>query len=185
MPNKQNMRANRPIAVAIERDWEAIFEELLPQVQRFFEARTSDDFLADDLTGTTMLRAWEKHQQIEGDPAAWVFSIARTSRATLWRRSRATHETPIDLDALDEMPGDERGLEDAAADAELRARLRGVISACLSRLERRIIQLRFYEALSSGQIARKLRLSDGHVRVILHRALRKLREALREGEDSG
>jgi RNA polymerase sigma factor (sigma-70 family) len=178
MPNEQNMRANYPLEVTIERDWEAVFEGLLPLAQRYFEARTSDAFLADDLTGVTMLRAWEKRKQLTGNPAAWMYSIARTARATVWRRVRAARDRPIDLDALDNEPGDDPGLEGAAISAEMQQRLRAAVAGCLSRLEQRVIYLRFYEALSSPQIARRLRMKDGHVRVIVHRALRKLRAAL-------
>jgi RNA polymerase sigma-70 factor (ECF subfamily) len=52
----------------------------------------------------------------------------------------------------------------------------------LSQREQRVVQLSFHEWRSSTEIAEQLTVAPGNVRVIRHRALRKLRECMdREG----
>ena len=48
----------------------------------------------------------------------------------------------------------------------------------LSQREQRVVQLSFAEWLSSPEIAEQLGLAPGNIRVIRHRALRKLRECM-------
>lgn len=50
--------------------------------------------------------------------------------------------------------------------------------AGLSQREQRVVQLSFAEWLSSVEIAERLGVAAGHVRVIRHRALRKLRDCM-------
>lgn len=55
------------------------------------------------------------------------------------------------------------------------------VAACLERLserERTIIVLSFFQEASGPEIGRMLGIDDGNVRVIRHRALRRLRECL-------
>jgi RNA polymerase sigma-70 factor (ECF subfamily) len=55
------------------------------------------------------------------------------------------------------------------------------LTLCLSALparEQRIVQLSFYEWKSTGEIAELLGVASGNIRVIRHRALRKLRTCM-------
>lgn len=55
------------------------------------------------------------------------------------------------------------------------------LALCLYRLsqrEQRVVQMSFYEWETSAQIAERLGVEPGNVRVVRHRALRKLRECM-------
>jgi RNA polymerase sigma-70 factor (ECF subfamily) len=54
-------------------------------------------------------------------------------------------------------------------------------ASAASSVQRRIIQLRFIEDLSIAQIAARMAQSDGAVKMILHRAIQRLRRHWLEG----
>ena len=68
------------------------YEQLSPQVLRFFAARTGDPHRAVDLTAETFARAFEHRRDFRGasdeQAAAWLWKIARNELAG-HRRSRA------------------------------------------------------------------------------------------------
>lgn len=62
-----------------------------------------------------------------------------------------------------------------------RERLTGCLDGLAAR-ERSVITMTFYEDLDASEVARALSMAPGHVRVVRHRALARLRECM--GEES-
>jgi RNA polymerase sigma-70 factor (ECF subfamily) len=75
---------------------------------------------------------------------------------------------------------------DLAADPREEATLDlAVLERCLARLaerERMVVLLTFYAERTAGEVARELSLKDGHVRVIRHRAVERLRTCMTSSE---
>jgi RNA polymerase sigma-70 factor (ECF subfamily) len=114
------------------------------------------------------------------DPASfgpWLGSIARNCARDWFKRHGNTRELahePSDLEAARATVGHE-----ALADAlSLLDAMRG-----LSEDYREILVLRFVEGLSGAEIAEQLGMTEGSVRVKLHRGMSALRERLHGGVD--
>jgi RNA polymerase sigma-70 factor (ECF subfamily) len=135
----------------------------------------------EDVLSEIFARAWERRTQVRGNPRAWLFTIARSRVAEHFRaRSRRmTVETSmteppptgarLDFDALQQLEHEEfRGL--------LRRKM-----AVLSERERDVLALKFSDGLTNAAIAEMLDVSRGHLGVLLHRALKRLRDALADG----
>ena len=157
----------------------AAFAELIRRHERAVlavaYAITTDAAAAGDVAQETFLRAWQELGGLEDAErfGAWLCGIAR-NRATDARRARQrrpTNEMPAD--AADESPG-------PAAEAE-RRETADRLDAALRRLDdvsRCAVALRYYDGLSSADIAALLDLTPAAVDMRLARARQTLRELL-------
>jgi RNA polymerase sigma-70 factor (sigma-E family) len=129
---------------------------------------TGDDGRAEDLVQTALVRAYLRWDRIRADdPTAYVRRVLYTVHADWWRR-RWRHEY-----ATAELP-DRPGPGDHAADSAERMRLADALAG-LSRRERAVVVLRFYEDLSERETAATLGIAVGTVKSTCSRALAKLR----------
>ena len=121
---------------------------------------------AEDLAQEVFLAAWERLPDLRNDAGfgAWLAAIARNRAASHLRSRPATSPLP------DELPGRERA--DCGAEAILAALRR------LPEAYREPLVLRLVEGLSGPEIARETGLTEGSVRVNLHRGFARLRELL-------
>jgi RNA polymerase sigma-70 factor (ECF subfamily) len=140
----------------------------------------------EDLVGDILLRAIEKLSQLKGDPAAWLFAIARSRIADHYRRDfqlKGAGMTALSVqnETLEQQPAPRsvRPLEQLEA-AEFRALLQRKV-ATLSDVERDVIAFKFTDGLSNIQIAQVLGVTPSNLGVILHRALKRLRDAMLDG----
>jgi len=101
------------------------------------------------------------------DPTAYVRRVLYTVHTDWWRR-RWRHEY-----VAAELP-DRESSGDQAADIAERLRLRDAL-ARLTRRERAVVVLRFYEDLSERETAETLGIAVGTVKSTCARALAKLR----------
>lgn len=117
---------------------------------------------------------WEK---VEGHLAAWLFTVCR-NKAISHRRKNARH-TDLEEDAVPEEL--DRGPDRALEKKEAGARIARAMES-LSERDREIVALKFAGGLSYKEIADVTKLSVTHVGVILHEALKKVRERVAKGE---
>jgi RNA polymerase sigma-70 factor, ECF subfamily len=155
-----------------ERDWDALFEELLPRVYNFFRFRTGEDALAEDLTASTFIKAWRARGSYDPQRAAvstWLFAIARNVAADYFR----SHHDTLSLDTLATLPTSdnlEAGLE-TRLDYE---RLTVLLDALPPR-ERELVALRYGAEMTYQDIAQLTGLTQANVGTILHRTVHRLR----------
>jgi RNA polymerase sigma-70 factor (ECF subfamily) len=156
-----------------------LYRDVHPGLSRFLQIRERK--AADDLEGEVWLAVAQRLAQFVGDEdgfRAWVFSIARRRLAD-YRRSAARRATaPVPVDELDRPDRDETEalvLGDlAAADAA------AFVMATLSSDQADIVLLRVLGGLSVEQVAEMMGKPPGTVRVLQHRAIRRLHAALLE-----
>jgi len=123
---------------------------------------------ADDVTQTVFITAWKKLQTLR-DPAAfagWVARIARNAAEDQRRRGR-------DWVQLDVAYASRERQADAAEAAHVLAAIRDLPEAY-----RETLVLRLVEGMSGAEIAARTGLTEGSVRVNLHRGMQLLRESL-------
>ena len=167
------------IAAAQEGDetaFEKLYGQFFTQVYRYAAFRLPKE-LAEDVTAEVFIKAWEKlhtYKNRSGVPfAAWLFRIARHSVIDVYRSQHGVEEvseTLVDPDVLNR------------ADTAVRRNevLQGVRDA-VKKLPKRyqdVLLLSFVSDLPTSEVARVLRMTEGGVRILKMRALRKLEDFL-------
>jgi RNA polymerase sigma-70 factor (ECF subfamily) len=159
----------------------ALYDEHLNTVYRFVFFKVGDATLAEDLTSEVFSKAWENIDRFEWRDLPfqhWLLRVARNVVVDHWRAHR---RFPTSLDGLYELPSDATPPEELVArDLEVERVRQG-----LTRLpddQREVLILRFIEGFSHAEAAQVLGKSVVAVRQIQVRALRALREVMREGE---
>ena len=131
---------------------------------------TGDRHRAEDLLQTALARAYLRWDRIvDEDPEGYVRRTMINAHIDWWRR-KPWREEPTEV-----LP--ERAVCDP--DTDTRSALLAAL-ATLSRRQRAVMVLRYYEDLSEAEIARTLGCSPGTVKSAASRATARLRELLRE-----
>ena len=165
-------RAQQGDTEAFEKLYEAFF---LP-MYRYAAFRVPAE-MAEDIVADVFVKAWEKLHQYKahkGIPfGAWLFRIARHTVIDTYRRERNFDEISEDL-------ADPDALNRADAATRMSDLLRTVRRALdsLPRRYREILVLSYIADLPHSEVARVLHLTEGAVRILKFRALRKLEAAL-------
>ena len=155
-----------------------LYREHAAAVWRYTRSRLPTDADAEDVTSDVFARAMRSTHSFDpakGSPRAWLMGIARFACADWWR-----HRRPEDPRA---------SLPEAATDDEPGAALlRSVdvddvrrVLATLTDREQEAIALRFAAELSSAEIGAQLDISATAARMLVHRAVTKLRGVLADG----
>lgn len=153
-----------------------IYERFFDPVYRYAAFRLPTE-LAEDVAADVFVKAWEKlhtyrvHRHVPF--AAWLFRIARHTVIDVYRSQRSFDEVP------DALP-DPDVLNSAEARVHRHDLLRTVRAAVdqLPRRYREILLLSYMADLPHSEIARVLHLTEGAVRILKMRALRKLESLL-------
>lgn len=167
------------IALAKQGDREAfgqLYERYADALYRYVRTRIGSDEDAEDLTENVFVKSFESLEtyQERGWPySAYLYQVARNLLVNHYRRGGG----PQALDEHEAIEAGEPGLEQKLSDREevLLAR------RALSRLPddyQEIIRLRVLMDLPTSTVAEWMGRSEGAVRVLLHRALKALRQEL-------
>ncbi|GAA3823360.1 sigma-70 family RNA polymerase sigma factor [Nocardioides panacisoli] len=155
--------------------FEDVYREHVTPVWRYVRLRVPSDRDAEDVVSMVFekaLRSWDAYDADRGSVGGWVTGIARHTVVDWWRKQGRELPTDVVPDgaALDDPEGD--ALRSVGGD-EVRRRL-GMLSA----REREVVALRFGSELTSEQIGAVLGISSGAARMLLHRAVGRLREVM-------
>ena len=160
-----------------------LYEQYLSRVFRYISYRVGDIHLAEDLTSDVFVKALAGFSRYRSDKASfstWLLSIARHTVIDHYRMSSKRHTIPLEEAA--EVPSESASPEEEAVRREERQRLQACLAG-LPQQEQEIISLKFGAELTNRQIAGMLSLSESNVGTILYRAVRRLRDSFREGQD--
>ncbi|MCC6614192.1 MAG: sigma-70 family RNA polymerase sigma factor [Anaerolineae bacterium] len=151
------------------------------RVYRYIYVRVGGAALAEDLTAETFLAAYTSLNAYDeqGRFAGWLLGIARNVVADHFR----AHKADLPLDALSEQPRDSASPEEAASlNLELE-RLRHAMRD-LTDEQAEVIRLRMFAELDTSETARLMGKSEAAVKMLLHRALRALRQQMQRQEET-
>jgi RNA polymerase sigma-70 factor, ECF subfamily len=152
----------------------ALYDRYVDRIYAYAACQSNGDAsLAQDITAATFEKALRHIQRYRWQGVsfcAWLYRIARNELAQHHRRQRF-------LAPLFGWQASEARVEKAAQANEQRDELHEAL-ARLPAKEREIISLRFFEELSSTEVAEVLNCSTAQVYVRLHRALGRLRQEL-------
>ncbi len=142
--------------------------------------RSRDD--CEDVAQQALFTAYRQIHRY--DPAwrvtTWVFTIAFRLAIDLQRRERSAAATSAAAAADAAFTDSGREPWRAAADAELRDNLWAAADRALDDTAYTLLWLRFGEGLEPAEIAKVLGKTTVHVRVLQHRAIKRLRTHLRD-----
>lgn len=131
---------------------------------------------ADDLVQDVFLIALQRLDSLRDDEAfgGWLATIARHAAAEHHRRKRSTQELPDDL------PQSNMRHDPMRASPESEELLDAVRSLPLAYSE--TLLMRFVQAMTGPEIAARTGLTEGSVRVNLHRGMQMLKQRMGAGE---
>jgi RNA polymerase sigma factor (sigma-70 family) len=153
------------------------YQEYFPRVFAYIYARVGNVHLTEDLAADVFERAFTKADSLRADGAfsTWLFTIARN--VIISHARKHSRETIVDPDVMKEISPSSASVE---SEVMMKEDLKDVARLVreFPQREQDIIALKFDAELSNAQIAEIMKLSEPNVRVIIFRALRKLREQI-------
>jgi RNA polymerase sigma-70 factor (ECF subfamily) len=166
------------VAARLGEEWAValLWRELYPRILRYLRVAVGDSD-AEDLTSEVWLEVARGLGRFDGDESAfgaWVFTIARRRVIDTGRKVQRRRTDPVSPEQIN------RGSHDAPEALEARLALDAALR-CVARLPRdqaEVVALRVLADLSAEQVAEIVGKSAGAVRVLQHRALRRLANEL-------
>jgi RNA polymerase sigma factor (sigma-70 family) len=151
-------------------DWEQVYRDNVVSLYRLMYSKVGNKADAEDLTSQVFLGALPhlRANASSGEIHSYLVATARTVLADHWRRRLGHPVTVINENVHQSVPAD-------AAATDPLPRIRRIL-AMLPANYRRVLELRFLEQRSVREAAAAMGLSQGNVRVLQHRALRRAAE---------
>ena len=168
------------LARAIQGDAQAfgdLYERHLDEIQRFIFYHVANRLEAEDLTEIVFLKAWQALPRFKTSNVnlrAWLFRIAHNSIVDYYRMCKPMTNL---LDG--QLQEDHPSPEHQAQTRDDHQKLLAAIHSLGVKLKQVII-CRFVSNLSHAETAQVMGIKEQHVRVLQHRALKKLRQILEE-----
>jgi RNA polymerase sigma-70 factor (ECF subfamily) len=154
---------------------ELLLGELQSVIRRFVRRRVGDVPWMEDVVQETLVAVYRgRHSWNPARPfVPWLYAVAQSRLVDVIRRERRVAAREVNH---------ERALA-AASEHSVEASVQAVseVQAVLTSLsppQRRVVELLRLEERSIEDVARVLRLSEGNVRTIAHRAMKRLRRAM-------
>jgi RNA polymerase sigma-70 factor (ECF subfamily) len=151
-----------------------LYRDLNPRLVRYFAGRVPA--VADDLSAETWLGAARQLRSFKGgelDFRAWLFTIGRRQMIQHWRHSARRPADLVDpgtlVNQVDGSDPETEVLDELSAQAMVRA-----IAQRLTPDQADVVLLRVLAGLDVDQVAEVLGKKPGTVRVLQHKALRRL-----------
>lgn len=156
--------------------FEALYEHFFPAVYKFCAFRLPKE-VAEDVTAETFVKVWENLHSYKPHPkipfGAWLFRIARNQVIDVYRKEPILEEVSEDLPDADTFN---------RADYRLsRKQLLALVRTAMEQLPERyrdVLLLSYISELPTHEVARTLKLTEGGVRILRFRALKKLETLL-------
>ena len=168
---------------AIGHDAEAfgrLYDMHVDRVYRHIYYRVGNETDAEDLTQQVFLKAWraiDRYKKMASPFIAWLMTISHNLVVDFYRTRKDRAYLEVEILADDSAPSPERATEASFEQQRLR---RAILQ--LGGDEQQVVILRFIEGFEFAEIASLMKKKEGNVRVILHRALVKLRNILEKEE---
>jgi len=164
---------------AVRRDAEAfgrLYDMHVDRVYRHIYYRVGNEQDAQDLTQQAFFKAWQaidRYRKTASPFIAWLMTISHNLVVDFYRtkKDKAYVEAEVLADSAASSP---EGVAEASFEQQ---RLRRAILQ-LGGDEQQVVILRFIEGFEFAEIASLMKKKEGNIRVILHRALVKLRDIL-------
>jgi len=153
------------------------YDKYVTRIYRFVYIRTSNQQVAEDLTQDIFLKIWQ-HLVDKHEIKSFQAFIFRIARNTIIDHYRLINRQELPLEYADDIvtPVDEQEIKklDKSIDAD-------VLIREINKLKteyQEVLALRYIEDLTIDEIAEVIQKDKRNVRVLIHRALNKLKEII-------
>lgn len=154
-----------------------VYDHYFDQIFRYVYFRVQQEEV-DDIVETIFIKAWvnlEKYEKRDVSFGAWLFRIAHNAIIDYRRAHRSI--LPIDPQTKDESVG---AAPERQAERSLMAEeIRRVVDE-LKEPYKQVVTLKFLIGLSNEEVAEILGQTEGNVRVLQFRALKELKQKLKD-----
>ena len=181
--------APRGDAATLPGDFASWYHEHRESVYRYVRFRVATREVAEDVTSEVFmkaLRAFERYDARLASPRTWLLRIARNAVTDHLRALRRRGSLHVSLDRIPDLVADVPSQDERVLKQErIQTLLNG--TQTLRKADQQILALRYGSGLSNTEIAESLGISNNAVAVRLHRALKRLKDAVDEnrGTDEG
>jgi RNA polymerase sigma-70 factor (ECF subfamily) len=158
-----------------------LYERYLDRIYRYLRLRIGNDHDAEDLTETVFVRTFQAIGRYEerGWPfSAYLYQVARNVLADHYRTLKQT----TSLESLEPIDSDAIPIDELVVHREKLALIRTALTE-LPEDYQEVVRLRIILKMPTAVVARWLNRSEGAVRVLLYRALRRLRAKVADMSD--
>jgi len=163
----------------INKAFSQIYDQYVEKIYRFIFIKVNSQQIAEDLCSETFIRclnSFKKNKNKIENIQAFLYQIARNLVVDYYREKGKVEVVPIEFVSI---PAPDVGLEEKAlTDSDL-----GEIKQALTNLKenyQNVIICHYIDDLSIPEIARIMNKSEGSVRVTLHRALKALKNEIKQ-----
>ncbi len=164
----------------VKRKFGKIYDKYVGQIYRFIFLKVNSPEIAEDLTSEVFLKAFEifkKGEKKIKNERAFLYQIARNLVIDFYR-DRAKLKV-ISTSDCKEIIDESQNLEEKIfLDSEIE-KIREAISTLKDEYQD-VLLLRYVDNLKIPEIAQILKKSEQNTRVLLHRALKSLKEKIKE-----
>lgn len=179
-------RPEEPAKSELPHDFASWYEDHRSTVYRYVRFRVASRETAEDVTSEVFmkaLRALDRYDPDRAAPRTWLLRIARNAVTDHLRSLKRRGSLHVSLDRIPDLVADipsqdERVLKQERIQKLLNANRR------LRKSDQEILSLRYAAGLDNGEIAEALGITPNAVAVRLHRALKRLRKAVRSLDDT-
>ncbi len=156
--------------------FEKLYENFFTPVYKFCAFRLPKE-VAEDVTADAFVKVWENLHSYKPHPkvpfGAWLFRIVRNQVIDVYRNEPVVDEMPEELADQDRFNKADHRLNQK----QLFATVRGAMEQLPARY-RDVLLLTYISELPTHEIARTLKMTEGGVRILRFRALKKLESYL-------
>lgn len=161
-------------------DFESWFHDHRDTVYRYVRYRVATRETAEDVTSEVFMKALRSIDRYDPDRAAprtWLLRIARNAVTDHLRSLRRRGSLHVSLDRIPDLVADLPSQEARVLKQErIQTLLNG--TRTLRPADQEILSLRYGAGLDNGEIAESLGITPNAVAVRIHRALKRLRDAV-------
>ena len=159
------------------------YNKSIDKIYRFIFLKVESSEIAQDLTSQVFVKVWDKISKGKGDIenlSAYTFKIAKRELADFYRSRTRFKIIPADQQEVRAIMDDESILANPERFVKVESDFEKIKEALalLSDEFQDVLILRYVNGFSSKEIAELLGKSEGAVRVMVHRALKDLKERL-------
>ena len=168
-------------AIIVKKDAQAygeMYDKYADKMYRFILFKVSDTESAQDITSEVFMSVWNYltvgKQKSEESISGLFYRTARNKIIDLYRERARTQQQSLDILDRDVGPAHTRQMDKVETDDEVRRLLEDMRR--LKAEYQEVLMLRYIEELSIDEIAVILEKKKTHVRVLIHRSVKKLQQ---------
>lgn len=171
-----------PVQGTLPHDFEAWYHEHRPAVYRFVRFRVATREVAEDVTSEVFmkaLRALHRYDSGRASPRTWLLRIARNAITDHLRSLKRRGSLHVSLDKAPDLVSDVPSQDERVLREE---RIQKILNGAstLRKGDQELLAMRYGSGLDNQEIAEALGISPNAVAVRLHRALKRLKDAVHD-----